>query len=327
MFHTSNENYIWLIYIMFQNYNNNFDTPENRSIALTLADFEDMQRGFPSSYVESIPQPDTYYVKQRHFGQIGLGQGDSVRDKYASGYEGMIGATALHYPEIGDIFSRQGMTKLESATHGPATLMSPSGQYTGKSRLTPPISGGGRFIDSTTPIHHTLKYVQEEAERGAGQNTFMVGKRGEGPRPMSKRGVLGKIGKTLVMKDQQVMGQIHDKLPAKRGRPKGSGRKPLGSDPATYTPKSVSGGKKLFKTPKEVGHEFKNPKEFVGGKVHFIKRGESAKGCEMGILCGNGKETKKDLAKRVKSVAKKMVADKKVGKKITGKFSILNKVL
>ncbi len=32
---------------MFQNYNNKFDTPENRSIALTLADFEDMQRGFP----------------------------------------------------------------------------------------------------------------------------------------------------------------------------------------------------------------------------------------------------------------------------------------
>lgn len=312
---------------MFQNYNNNFDTPENRRIALTLADFEDMQRGFPSAYVESIPQPDTYYVKQRHFGQIGLGQGDVVRDKYASGFEGMIGATALHYPEVHDVFSKAGMTKLESAERGPATLMSPSGQYTGSVRMTPPISGGGRYVDNPIPLQHALKYVQEERERGAGQNTFLVGKRGENPRPVSKRGVLGKIGKTLVMKGEDTIGQIHDVLPKKRGRPKGSGRKPLGSDPATYTPKSVSGGKKLLKTPKEVGHEFKHPKEFVGGKVHFIKRGESPKGCEMGILCGNGKETKKDLAKKVKSVAKKMVADKKVGKKITGKFSILNKVL
>ena len=51
---------------MFHNYNNNLDTPENRGIALTLADLEDIQRGYPSAYVESNPQPDTYYVKQRN---------------------------------------------------------------------------------------------------------------------------------------------------------------------------------------------------------------------------------------------------------------------
>ena len=297
---------------MFHNYNNNLDTPENRGIALTLADLEDMQRGYPSAYVESNPQPDTYYVKQRNYGQIGLGQGDIVRDKFASGSEGMIGATALHYPEIHDVFSKYGMSKLESATRSPATLMAPSGQYTGSVRMTPPISGGGRFIDSTTPIHHTLKYVQEERERGSGQNTFMVGKRGEVARPISYRTPkMGKVGKTLVMKGEDTLGQIHDVLPKKRGRPKG-GMKPLGSDPATYTPKSV-GGKKL----------------------HFIQRGESPKGCEMGILCG-GKELHpifcgggemKGLAKKVKSVAKKVIADKKIGKKITGKFAILNKVL
>jgi hypothetical protein len=305
---------------MFNNYNNNLDTQENRNIALTLADFEDMQRGFPSAYVESYPQPDVYYVKQRNYGEIGLGQGDVERDKYATGREGMLGATALHYPEMPDIFSRYGMSKLESAERSPATLMSPSGQYTGKSRMTPPVSGGGRFIDSTTPIHQALKYVQEERERGAGQNTFMVGKRGEGSRPISYRTPrTTKIGKTLVMKGEDTLGQIHDVLPKKRGRPKG-GMKPLGSDPATYTPKSVGGIK--FKTSKQVGHEFKNPKEFVGGKkLHFIQRGESAKGCEMGILCGGEKE-KNSLAKKVKSAV-----TRSIGKKITGKFAILNKVL
>jgi hypothetical protein len=309
---------------MFHNYNNNLDTPENRRIALTLADLEDVQRGYPSAFVESIPQPETYYVKQRNYGQVGLGQGDIVRDRFASGGGGMIGATALHYPEIHDVFSNYGMSALESAIGGPATLMAPSGQYTGRVRMTPPISGGGRFIDSTTPIHHTLKYVQEERERGAGQNTFMVGKRGEVARPISYRTPkMGKVGKTLVMKGEETLGQIHDVLPKKRGRPKG-GMKPLGSDPATYTPKSVGG--KLFKKPKEVGHEFKNPKEFVGGKkLHFIQRGESPKGCEMGILCGGAEM--KGLAKKVKSVAKKLVADKKIGKKITGKFAILNKLL
>jgi hypothetical protein len=325
---------------MFNNYNNNLDTPENRNIALTLADFEDLQRGFPSAYVESNPQPDVYYVKQRHFGEIGLGQGNVDRDMFGSGLGGMLGATALHYPEMPDIFSSFGMTKLESAEHGPATLMSPSGQYTGKVRMTPPLSGGGRFIDSTTPILQALKYVQEERERGAGQNTFMVGKRGEGSRPISNRTPrTAKIGKTLVMKGESTLGQIHDILPKKRGRPKGGMvMKPLGSDPATYTPthihpdgtimtgkkhtsksKVISGGLK-FKTSKQVGHEFKNPKEFVGGKkIHFIQRGESPKGCEMGIVCGG--KNNNSLAKNVKSVAKR------VGKKITGKFAILNKVL
>ena len=296
---------------MFHNYNNNLDTPENRGIALTLADFEDVQRGYPSPYVESNPQPDVYYVKQRNFGEIGLGQGDIRRDRYASGREGMLGATAIHYPEIKDVFSQYGMSKLESAMGGPATLQPhPDGQYTGKVRMTPPVSGGGRFIDSITPIQHTLKYVQEERERGAGQNTFMVGKRGENPRPVSHRTPkIAKLGKTLVMKGEQTLGQIHEALPKKRGRPKGGMKpirpriSPLGSDPATYTPKSVSGGKKL----------------------HFIQRGESPKGCEMGILCGGAE--KKGLAKKVKSVAKKLVADKKIGKKITGKFAILNKVL
>jgi len=325
---------------MFHNYNNNLDTPENRSIALTLADFEDLQRGFPSAYVESNPQPDVYYVKQRNYGEIGLGQGDSERDKFGAGREGMLGATALHYPEVNDVFSRFGMTKLESAERGPATLMSPSGQYTGSVRMTPPISGGGRFIDSNAPLHQALKYVQEERERGAGQNTFMVGKRGEGSRPVSYRTPrTTKVGKTLVMKGEDTLGQLHDLLPKKRGRPKG-GMKPLGSDPATYSPththpdgtvmtgkkhtsksKVISGGIK-FKTSKEVGHEFKNPKEFVGGKkLHFIKRGETPKGCEMGILCGGEKE-KNSLAKNVKSAVKRSI-----GKKITGKFAILNKVL
>ncbi len=238
---------------MFHNYNNNLDTPENRGIALTLADFEDAQRGYPSAYVESNPQPDVYYVKQRNFGEIGLGQGDIRRDRYASGREGMLGATAIHYPEIKDIFSQYGMSKLESAMGGPATLMAPSGQYTGSVRMTPPISGGGRFIDSTTPIHHTLKYVQEERERGAGQNTFMVGKRGENPRPISKRTPkIAKLGKTLVMKGEDTLGQIHEALPKKRGRPKG-GMKPLGSDPATYTPKSVSGGEKTIQNTQRSG--------------------------------------------------------------------------
>ena len=45
----------------------------------------------------------------------------------------------------------------------------------------------------------------------------------------------------------------------------------------------------------------------------------------MGILCGGAEM--KGLAKKVKSVAKKVIADKKIGKKITGKFAILNKVL
>ena len=41
---------------MYSNYNNNYATPQNASVAIRLADLEDLQQGYPSQFVEQVDQ-------------------------------------------------------------------------------------------------------------------------------------------------------------------------------------------------------------------------------------------------------------------------------
>ena len=167
---------------MIHNYNNNLRTRENIAVLHHLADLEDEQRGFPSRYVESIPQPYLWDNKSRIYGEIGLGQGNATRDRYASGEFGMRGSAQLHAPRGKGL----PVTALDIALKAPRTLINDDPRMRESSQAEQHLTGG-KTIKSPIPLHHALKYVIEEMERGAGQNTFMVGKRGENPRPFSTR--------------------------------------------------------------------------------------------------------------------------------------------
>lgn len=127
---------------MYSNYNNNYATPQNASVAIRLADLEDLQQGYPSQFIERDPQPDIYHQPSRVYGDIGLGQGNPERDIRAADTT----LDHLAYPTPGHIIDR-------SDTMG--------------------------IMPSSQPFRQATVYVNEEATRGAYQDTRMDGKRGE----------------------------------------------------------------------------------------------------------------------------------------------------
>ena len=127
---------------MYSNYNNNYATPQNASVAIRLADLEDLQQGYPSQFIERDPQPDIYHQPNRVYGDIGLGQGNPERDIRAADTT----LDHLAYPTPGTIMDR-------SDTMG--------------------------VMPSNQPFRQAQIYVNEEASRGVYQDTRMDGKRGE----------------------------------------------------------------------------------------------------------------------------------------------------
>ena len=136
---------------MYSNYNNNYATPQNASVAIRLADLEDLQQGYPSQFIERDPQPDIYHQPSRVYGDIGLGQGNPERDIRAADTT----LDHLAYPTPGNIMDR-------SDTMG--------------------------IMPSSQPFRQAAEYVNEEATRGAYQDTRMDGKRGERPASAVGRG-------------------------------------------------------------------------------------------------------------------------------------------
>lgn len=126
---------------MENNYNNNFATRENVSIALRMADFHDQNMG---SYIENYPQPEVYN-EDRTFGTIAPGQGDAaLDDRIASTRQ-----PKLHYPSVG---------RLPTKT----------------------MTGGPDYIAAPLPLSNSLAYVRDEIQEGGpGQLTQMKGKMGE----------------------------------------------------------------------------------------------------------------------------------------------------
>lgn len=130
---------------MENNYNNNFATRENVSIALRMADFHDQNMG---SYIENYPQPEVYN-EDRTFGTIAPGQGNAALDD-------RIAATRqpkLHYPSVG---------RLPTKT----------------------MTGGPEYIAAPLPLSNSLAYVRDEMQEGVSQLTQMKGKPGERDQPI-----------------------------------------------------------------------------------------------------------------------------------------------
>ena len=279
---------------MLHNYNNNFESRENSSIVLRLAELDDCQRGFPSRYVEDIPQPYTWNNTCRIFGEIGLGQGNPRRDAYAAGVEGMRGAAALRSPQIKGFPD----TPLSIAMKAPRSAINNDPDMRMVSKAEQHLTGGA-LLTAPIPLAHALKYVQEEKERGAGQNTFMVGKKGENPRPRSKRAGLsgGAVAFNPETKEYKTVNNIvKPKFTKKQLKESVNSRKPIGSNPATWTPL-------------------------------YLSQAADSKGGDSNVADSQGGALGKNVKTKVKKVKEKVSAAKSKIDKIKGKFSILNKVL
>ncbi len=192
---------------MESNYNNNFATRENASIALKMADLMDLQTG--DRYIEPYYQPQII-DNDLTYGTIAMGQGNPELDS-------RLAATRqpkLHYPDN---------MKLPTHTRN---------------------GGFNDTIPAPVPLSEALMYVRNEMQNGVGQLSQMENKPGEydkkrsyyplpsggymnhtkGGDVISKRPVKEKKGKST-KPSKNVLSKLTDVKPKKKSEPKSDGKK------------------------------------------------------------------------------------------------------